>query len=157
MRQRWFLCVAIVLLLLPQFLVAQEGNDGQTFLSRSSVDRFGNRLPGGLSLLNPSKFSMSHSYTMSYSSSGGKGTMMGLYMNSMNYRFSQPLSVTVHVGYLHQPFGKADSRLRTSNSAVLSGLELTYRPSQNFFLKIEYGTTPFGYSPYYRNGLLYDR
>ncbi|MFQ6092817.1 MAG: hypothetical protein ACE5OR_09070 [bacterium] len=151
MGSKRFLLFAAVLFLLPHMLQGQEDNSGQTFLSRSSMDRFGSRLSGGLSLLDPSRFSMSQSYSISFSSSGGKGTAVGLYMNTMKYQFSEPLSLTVHVGYLHQPFTKGSFGRTMSKGAFLSGFELMYRPSKNFFLKIEHGATPLGYYPYYRN------
>lgn len=156
MRWKWSVCILISLLVYPLLLSGQSENDGQTFLNRSATDRYGNPLLGGLSLLDPSKFSMSHSYSMSYSSSGGRGRMVGLYMNTMNYRFSEPLSVTVHLGYLHQPFGTSDSNAMMSNNAFLSGFEVTYRPKKNLFLKIEYGAVPLTANSYYRYGSWYD-
>ena len=150
-------CILGVLffLLIPYLLVGQEMNSGQTFLSRSSTDALGTGLSRGLSLLDPNRFSMSHSYTMSFFSSGGKGRMVGLYMNTMKYQFSNPLSVTVNVGYMHQPFAKENTRPITDANAFLSGFELEYRPSKNFFLKIEYGATPSLYNSYNRNRYWY--
>jgi hypothetical protein len=156
MRSKWLVCCILSLLVFPHLLLGQEANEGETFLSRAATDRYGNSVLGGFSLLNPDKFSMAHSYTMSYSSSGGQGRTVGLYMNTMNYRFSEPLSVTLHVGYLHQPFGRSDSNSMFSNNAILSGFELTYRPKKNVFLKIEYGAVPVRYDPFSRYGSWYD-
>ena len=150
-----FLMVVIVFAVLPHLLIGQENSNGQTFLARSSTDYLGSGLSRGLSLLDPGRFSMSQSYTMSFTSSGGKGQMMGLYMNTMKYQFSDPLSVTVHVGYMHQPFASANTRQLKDVSGVLSGFELEYRPAKNLFLKIEYGATPSLSNPYYRNRYLY--
>ena len=40
-----------------------------------------------LSLLDPERFSMKNQYMMSFSSVGGSGSMMGMYINTMEYRF----------------------------------------------------------------------
>jgi hypothetical protein len=151
MRDARFLVFVILFAVLPHLLTGQENSNGQTFLARSSTDYLGSGLSRGLSLLDPSRFSMSHSYTVSFTSSGGEGHMMGLYMNTMNYQFSDPLSVTVHVGYRHQPFAPANTRQLEDATGVLSGFELEYRPAKNFFLKIEYGATPYLSNPYFRN------
>jgi DNA primase catalytic subunit len=80
--------------------------------------------------------------------------MLGMYMNTMKYQFSDPLSIIVHVGYLYQPFGsqigsqKTDGLVRNNN--FLSGFELTYQPKNNFFLRIEYGAIPYQNSDYAR-------
>ena len=150
MRGKYLLPFVGLVLVLPPVLFGQEDNTGQTFLSRSVANRYQNPLSHGLSLLDPGKFSISHSYNMSYFSSGGKGNMVGLYMNTMNYQFSEPLSLTVHVGYMHQPFASSSSKNVFSNNTILSGFELTYRPKKNVFLKIEYGAIPIQYDPYYR-------
>ena len=156
MRDKWFFLFLITFLLLPPLLQGQTGDSGQTFLNRSSLGGLGSGSLSGLSLLDPSKLSMSQSYTLSYSSSGNEKTMVGLYMNTLNYRFSDPLSLTVHVGYMHQPFANANSSSLISNSALLSGFELEYKPWKNFFLKIEYGSLPLRYHPYGRDGYGYD-
>ena len=156
MKGKQFFIFIVIFLLVPQLLTGQDNNNGTTFLSRSRMQRFANPVLSKLSLLDPNKFSMSHSYTMSFVSSGGKGNMVGLYMNTMKYQFSSPLSLTVHVGYAHQPFAKADSNNMLSNNTILSGFELTYRPKKNFFLKIEYGSLPVKCDPFYRYGSWYD-
>jgi hypothetical protein len=147
--------LGVLLLVTPYLLGGQERNSGQTFLSRSSTEYLGNGLSRGLSLLNPDRFSMSHSYMMSLFSGGGEGHMVGLYMNTMKYQFSNPLSLTVHLGYMHQPFATANAPRMTDANAVLSGFELEYRPAKNFFLKIEYGATPALYNSYNRSRFWY--
>ncbi|UCE19938.1 MAG: hypothetical protein JSV84_06230 [Gemmatimonadota bacterium] len=155
MKAKGIILGVLLVFLIPYLLGGQERSSGQTFLSRSSTDDLGYGLSRGLSLLNPDRFSMSHSYTMSLFSSGGEGHMVGLYMNTMKYQFSNPLLLTVHVGYMHQPFATAHARRMTDANAVLSGFELEYRPTKNFFLKVEYGTTPALYNSYNRNGFWY--
>lgn len=155
MRVTGILLVILLFSLTPCLLVGQENASGQTFLSRSSADYSGTGMSRGLSLIDPNRFSMSHSYTMSYFSSRGEGRMVGLYMNTMHYQFSNPLSLTVHVGYMHQPFAKTGTSHMADANAILSGFELEYRPAKNFFLKIAYGANPSLYNPYNRNRFWY--
>ncbi len=141
--------VVVLLLVLPCVSTGQTEDGEQMSQPRSVQSVFGKALTSGFGLLDPGKFSMSHSYMMSYLSSGGKRNMVGLYMNTMNYAISDPLSLTVHLGYLHQPFNLSGTQNASFNNAILSAFELSYQPRKDFFLKIEYGSVPYQYSPYY--------
>src|SRR4030042_3511774 len=55
-------------------------------------------------LLDPGKFSMEQSYSVAFASSGARSMNQGLYLNTMKYKFSDPLFAQVRIGYLHQPF-----------------------------------------------------
>jgi hypothetical protein len=106
-----------------------------------------------LSLLDPSRLKMSQSYSLSFVSGDGRSQTIGLYMNSIEYQVSRPLTLTLHLGYLHQPtalFGRGrDSGL---GGTFLPGFELDYRPSENFFFKINMSsyTYPYYYGIYPR-------
>ena len=103
--------------------------------------------------LDPAKFSMSQSYSLSYFSLGGHGITQGLYLNTMSYRFSDPLQFSVQFGLAHQPFGgmgQNQALLNNSNSAFISAAQLTYRPFKNMLLQLEYNSWPrsrYNYSP----------
>ena len=145
-----FIIIAVILfLVVPGVSTGQTDAGGQMAQPGSVQSLFGKVLTDGFGLLDPGKFSMSHSYMMSYLSSGGKGNMIGLYMNTMNYAISDPLSLTVHLGYLHQPFISGRTENVSLNQAIVSAFELSYQPRKDFFLKIEYGSAPYQYSPYY--------
>jgi len=84
------------------------------------------------SLLDPSKFRMSQSYTFSYFSSGKTSGSFGVYTNVMEYQVSKPLTLTLSLNYLHQPlsvFHKDDLRVK---DAILPNFQLRYRPNNSF-------------------------
>jgi hypothetical protein len=93
-----------------------------------------------------------HSYSMSYLSSGGQSVMRGLFMESIGYRLSNPLSLTLNLGYLHQPYSSFGSDGLLQGGSFVGGAALTWRPSSNTFLRFEvanYSRSPFGYYPYW--------
>jgi hypothetical protein len=109
----------------------------------------------GWGLLDPSRFRMRQSYSVSYMSGSGGSGSLGLYTNNIEYQLFKPLTLHVGLGYMHQPFGS-----RGANSAGLSvddgffipSAGLTYRPSDNFLLMVDFRQYPSGTSPYSRWG-----
>ena len=149
MSNRWTSLAVILLLAVPCVLIGQTEDSEPASQSEMSQKSLVNSLSSGFGLLDPAKFSMSHSYSVSYFSGSGSGVMTGLYMNTMKYAFSDPLSLTVHLGYLHRPFSSSDTQGMPTDNSVLSGFELLYQPRKNFFLKIEYGAIPNQYGQHY--------
>jgi len=110
----------------------------------------------GFSLLDPSKFRMSHSYTFSYFSSGKTSGSFGVYTNLMEYQVSKPLTLTLSLNYLHQPlsvFHKDDLRIK---DAILPNFQLIYRPNSSFSFTINVVTYPTLYYPQRSNPWLSD-
>jgi hypothetical protein len=116
---------------------------------------------GGFGLLDPSRFKMSQSYMMSYFSGSGYSRSVGLYMNTIEYRVSEPLTVRVGLGYLHQPLGflsNSGAQSELGEGRFLPNVGLEYRPSNRFQLLIDFRTVPmfgeygrlgrYGYGPY---------
>lgn len=100
------------------------------------------------SLLDPSRLNMTHSYTLWYSS-GKKGSeSFGLYVNTLQYQFSNPLKMTVELGYMHQtPFWqRTGSSLETQR--FLSNFLLEYKKS-NFYFLLKVGNLPRSNNWYY--------
>ena len=99
------------------------------------------------SLLDPNKFSMSHSYSFSYFSSERSSGSFGVYTNVLEYKFSNPLTLTLSLNYLHQPlsvFHKDDLRVK---DAILPNFQLRYRPNDSFSFTINVLTYPYLYHP----------
>lgn len=106
----------------------------------------------GLIGLNPNKFSMSHSYTLSFTSIGGHSFSQGLYLNTMKYQLSNPLTMYLQIGFLNQPFGGFGQKSPFESKLFLSGAGFEFKPSDNFKVQFEYSQTPGTiYSPYYYN------
>ena len=108
-----------------------------------------------LGFFDPSKFSMSHSYTMSYTSFAGNGLALGVYTNSMMYRFTDRFNVQVDASISHSPyntFGK--DQQNNLNGIRLSRAEVNYMPWDNFKVSLQYRNDPSMYyygSPYQYN------
>lgn len=118
-----------------------------------------------LGLINPDNFSMRHSFGLSYSAFGNIGGMtLGVYTNSMSYKFSDNLNLETDISVVNTPynsFGKEFSK--QINGIYLSRAQLTFKPTDNMNVIIQYRSvpnnyySPFGYSsysPFYRDGYL---
>ena len=106
------------------------------------------------SLLDPARFSMQHSYTVSFSSDGKNSFYNGLYLNTMQYRVTAPLTLRLKWGLYQVPqAGNATHYGINRNNLVVPGVELLYHPSENFLLKIQYSNfyLPAMGSPFYRS------
>lgn len=94
-------------------------------------------------LIDPSKFEMSQSYSLSYMSSGNRNSNVGLYLNTLTYQFSDPLMMQVSVGYMHQPFGGTNTQLVSREGSVfLQGAHVQYRPTKSLLISLDYESYP---------------
>ena len=100
------------------------------------------------SLLEPSRFSMQHSYSIAYSSVNGYGQTIGLYMNSMKYSFANSLNLNVTIGWVHRPSSvfSRNNRGVTDYGRILPNVQLLYQPSDKFRFEINYESIPGVYS-----------
>ena len=105
-------------------------------------------------LFDPARLHMTQSMSFGYASVGGHGMTQGLYMNTMSYQFSQPLSMTTHLGYLFQPGASAQLNTGLSNGLTngtfVGGADVNWRPWSNtdFHFSVYRGMDQ---SPYYPN------
>ena len=90
-------------------------------------------------LLDPAKFDMKQSLSMSYQSNGKQSLMSNMYVNTLSYQISKPLSMKIHLGVAHSPSAFSNV-LESDETHFLPGLELTYKPSKNFIIHFEYNT-----------------
>ncbi len=103
----------------------------------------------GMIGLNPNRFSMQQSYSLSYLSAGGQGFSQGVYLNTMSYRFSDPLQVSLQWGIMNQPLSSLGVPSMYSSGFFLSGANLEYKPSKNMSVGIQFNSYPAGsYYPY---------
>ena len=106
-----------------------------------------------LSFFNPENFKMRQSVSMGYMTIGGQGLALGMYTNSMMYKFSSQFDARVDVSLQSSPYSSFDQRLQSSLTGVfLNRAEVNYRPSDNMLLRVSYQKVPFGlnsiFSPY---------
>ena len=91
--------------------------------------------------LDPSKFSMQQSFTLSFTSLNGYGLARGVYLNTMRYQLSNPLSLSVQWGFFNNL--SDPNRLNPNGSGFfLSGANLEYKPSENFHIGVQYSAYP---------------
>ena len=102
---------------------------------------------------NPDKFSMRHSFDLSYASFAGHGLSLGTYTNTMQYEFAENLNARADVAFSFSPY----SSLSTLNKKDLSGVylknaEVNYKPWDNTHISLSFHQAPYGlgyYSPFY--------
>lgn len=97
----------------------------------------------------PNKFSMHHSFDISYMSFGGQGMSLSTYTNSMMYQFADNLNAQADVSMSYSPSnsftsfgGKGGKDL---SGIYLSRAQLNYRPWQNVAVQVQYQALPYGY------------
>jgi hypothetical protein len=105
----------------------------------------------------PSRLTMRHSYSLSYSSFGGQGLSVGMYTNSLFYKISGPLDVQFDVSLIHSPFGSF-AGAKNFSGISLSRAELNYRPAENMWFRVQFRQLPAMYWMGSGYGMdLYDR
>jgi hypothetical protein len=135
---RRFLLSSLVILMTISVAAAQFRNDeGQ----RDTGSYLRSHQPLGIpanaiSLLDPSRLHMSQSIQMGYYSIGGTSASRGMYLNTLTYDVSRPLSVTTHLGIQFQPSGPAEWNPANYGNQFVGGAELNWHPAQNFFMQV---------------------
>ena len=140
--------ISLLILMIMTTVLFAQSHDPKTSVVDPS--RLGLKPKGFLdNLLDPNKFSMSHSYSLSFFNVGNQSVSQGLYLNTMNYRFSDPLFLQVRIGFAHQPFGGLGQNNGVNGNLFLQRARLQYKPSDKMTLTIDYQQLPSRmYSPY---------
>ena len=137
------LVIVATLLLLPFVSQAQwkTGAKEKVSAGESLVRTDGGGLLFGW--FDPARFSMHHSYSLSYTSFGGRGISVGEYTNRMTYQLSDPLSVLLDVSVAHSPFNSFGDKFGSEMSGVrISRAQIDYRPSENTHLQLQFRQVP---------------
>ena len=91
----------------------------------------------------PSRLTFHNSYSLSYTTSGGKGFSLGALTSSLGYQISDPLSLQFDVSLMHSPFSNIGGNFASNISGIyLTRAELNYRPSKNTLLQIQFRQLP---------------
>ncbi|MFA5404360.1 MAG: hypothetical protein WC358_05455 [Ignavibacteria bacterium] len=120
-----------------------------------------------LGIFNPKNFSMTHSFQVSMLSSKYGSVSLTSYVNSMNYKFNEKLSVSADVKLQYSPYSSsvfgnqyAKNMQNDMSGLILSRLSLDYKLSENSFIKLEFrnlndGSYYNGYDPmFYNDGII---
>ncbi|MCX6640115.1 MAG: hypothetical protein NTW14_06490 [bacterium] len=105
-----------------------------------------------LGLFDPSRLTFTHSFSSSYMSSGSQGVMQNLFMETIGYRFNAPVTLTLNLGYMNQPYSSYGPDGLFQQSAFIGGAAVDWRPRDNMIFHFEVANYPssgyYGYSPY---------
>ncbi|MDM7924966.1 MAG: hypothetical protein QUS35_03015 [bacterium] len=139
MKKRALFIVTCVVI--PIFAFGQYRGEAKSSVFKPS-ELF--RRPSGIldGLIDPSRFKMTQSYSLSFFSAGSRSFNQGLYLNTMQYQLSDPLTAVLQVGYLHQPLGGAGLTGSSAGQFFISGASLEYKPSNGTRLFFDYQQTP---------------
>ncbi len=117
-----------------------------------------------LGFFDASKFSMKHSYSLSYNSFGSNSMALGVYTNSMMYQFRDNLNLQVDASVVHSPYNSFGKNFQNDiNGVYLSRAELNYSPAKDMNISIMYRNIPssqylygdrLGRNPYYNDFLM---
>ncbi|HED37240.1 MAG TPA: hypothetical protein ENI76_03225 [Ignavibacteria bacterium] len=116
-------------------------------------------------LINPNNFQMHQSYSMSYSTFGSQGVALGVYTNSMRYKFNKNLNVQLDASIIHSPYNTFGKNFSNNiNGFYISRAAINWKPWKNVSISVQYRNLPGSfYSGYYGgngyglyNGLLGD-
>ncbi len=152
--------LAVILLAVNSIAASAQVPDG---VGNSSKSIFNVQKPSmdprSMSLLDPERFSMKQTYMMNFSSTGGDGGIMGMYINSMEYRFNAPLILRLKVAYQTQTgmmFGQRENYggpyRNEQGRLFIPSFDLVYTPFKNTTFGISYrdysGMNRYGANPY---------
>lgn len=117
-----------------------------------------------LGFINPDNFSMRHSFNLSYTGFGGLGGMaLGVYTNSMSYKFSDNLNLETDISVVNSPYNSfGQDFAKQINGVYLSRVQMTFKPTDNMNIILQYRQIPgglyspfsYGYNPFYRDNYL---
>jgi len=106
-----------------------------------------------LSILDPNRFSINHSFGMSMTSFGGNSLSLGSYTNQMNYMIKDNMRLSTSFS-LSSPMNGINPYANNGlgGTQIFYGASLDYQPTKNLFVKFSMDNYPrYGYSrPYSR-------
>ncbi len=99
-----------------------------------------------LGWLDPSRFTMRNSYSMSYTTSGSKGFSLSTLTSNLAYRISDPLTVEFELSLMNSPFNNLGGNFSKNISGIyLTRAQLNYRPSKDVLFQIQFRQLPAFY------------
>ena len=120
----------------------------------------GNNLSTTVPLLDPTRFDMHHSFSMSTMSLGGQAMNVAAYTNIMTYELNHNLHLGTRFS-LVQPTGMmGPGNYGLNNTQFLYDANLQYRPSENTLIEFKMSNRPYynrynhhrlEYHPFYNN------
>lgn len=144
----------ILLFLISTFSFGQFKNDPNNTVNIREGILSKNPIGSLFSFIDPSKFSMGHTFEMSYSASGDHGLAAGVYTNHLAYEFSEKLNVELDASVVNTPYNTfGDSFTNSFNGVYIDRAQINYKPTEDFNISLQYSNSPYGYyNGYSRRG-----
>jgi len=99
-----------------------------------------------IGFINPENFSMSHSYSMSYTAGGNYGLALGVYTNTMRYKLADNFNMQVDASLVHSPYSSFGKNYQNQiNGIYLSGAQVNYQPWKDVNISLQYRNIPGGF------------
>ncbi len=123
--------------------ITNKSNDNNAFTNQDNNSFLG--------IINPANLSMHHSFGLSYASMGSGFMTLGVYTNTLQYKFNDRLRFEMDASIVNSPansFGKDFTQ--QLNGIYITKALLNYKLSDNAHISVEYRQMPmgFGYDPY---------
>jgi len=109
-----------------------------------------------LSLFNPSRFSMNHSFSMSMLNMNSQSVGVASYTNNMNFLLRDNLRVQTYLTFMQPQMLSTNSPTPYSNSQLYFNTVLNYQPTDNTHFQVSFGNYP-RYSRYQTSPFLLNR
>lgn len=109
-----------------------------------------------MSLFDPSRFSMNHSFSMSMMNMNKQSMSVASYTNNMNFLLRDNLSLQTYVTFMQPNMISSNTSNPYSNSQLYFNTALDYRPTENTHFQISFGNYPI-YSRYQSSPFQFNR
>lgn len=109
-----------------------------------------------LSGLDPARFQMNHSFSISMLSSGGQSLGLGAYTNFMNFSLTSNLLLQTSISLLKPTSTGVGSNPNVLDGRILYGASLQYRPTTHTLLEFSLQNYPAYHTSRYRPWHLLD-
>ena len=95
-----------------------------------------------MSLFDPSRFSMNHSFGMSMMSMGGQSVGIASYTNNMNFLLRDKLQLQTYVTFMQPNMISSNTPNPYSNTQLYYDAVLDYSPTDNTHFQVSFGNYP---------------
>ncbi|NHZ85797.1 MAG: hypothetical protein GWP19_07940 [Planctomycetia bacterium] len=95
-----------------------------------------------MSLFDPSRFSMNHSFSMSMMSVGKQSIGVASYTNNMNFLLRDNLRLQTYMTFMQPQMLSANTQNPYSNSQLYFNTVLDYSPTENTHFQVSFGNYP---------------
>lgn len=137
--------LTILILLIPVLLFGQFKTQNSPEISSQIAEPATNIFFG---FLNPDRLTMHHYFSASFMTMGNHSLMLNSYVNSIQYKISDPLLLRVNLGIANMPYNTFQGNPGLNDTQFFGGAELQYRPSQSTSISVGVNVTPYYYYGY---------